>query len=206
MKKAILIIIVLVFLIIAGIISWKYKQSQTDLYLPTRPEGQETYTFRINKDTQLQAVVGNLEYYGFVRNQNALLKALEQSEDTTPGDENSIQVGSNTIDREAVYQLSQSMDTWEIAKVLLNEGTHQNCDHGCPSSVSYPEILPGGDPAPTLSEQYEWVKTYEDCVEAKGQLSSEQYSERTGEPRKCVSPDNREFTQGQDGWNEFKGG
>lgn len=206
MKKAILSIIVLVFLFIVGTISWKYKQSQTDLYLPARPDSQETYTFRINKDTQLQALVGNLEYYGFVNSQDALLKALEQTEDTNAGNENSIQVGGNTIDREAEYKLSQSMDTWEIARILLNEGSHQSCDHGCPSSLFYPEVLPGGDPAPTLSEQYEWVKTFEDCVEAKGQLSSEQYSERTGEPRKCVTLDSQEFTEGQEGWTEARGG
>ena len=38
-----------------------------------------------------------------------------------------------------------------------------------------------------------------------GQLSSEQYSQRTGEPRKCATPDGREFVQGQEGWIESRG-
>lgn len=206
MKKAILGAVIILVLLVFGVIYWKESQSQSELYLPTRPDNQEIYTFRINKDTQLQALVGNLEYYGFVKSKDALLKALKQSKDATQGNEGSIQVGDNTINREAEYKLSQSMDTWEIARVLLNEGTHQDCGHGCPPGSFYPEVLPGGDPAPTLSEQYEWVKTYEDCVEAKGQLSSEQYSEKTGKPRKCVSPDSREFTEGQEGWTEARGG
>jgi len=205
MKNFFLTLIAII--VVAGVILARYhNRSQKELFLPADPQNTESYTFRINKDTKLQAVVGNLEYYGFVKSQDALLKALEEFKDSTPGNENSIQVGNNTIDSEAEYKLSQSMNTWEIAKVLMNEGTHQDCDHGCSSSVFYPEVLPGGDPAPTISEQYDWVKTYEDCVEAKGQLSSEQYSERTGEPRKCVSPDSREFTEGKEGWTEARGG
>jgi len=59
----------------------------------------------------------------------------------------------------------------------------------------YPELLPGGDLALSVNDRFKWVETYEDCVEARGQLSSEQYSQRTGEPRKCVTPDGREFAQ-----------
>ena len=63
--------------------------------------------------------------------------------------------------------------------------------------------------APTISQKYEWVKTYEDCVKSighdGGQLSSEQYAQKTG-IRKCVSPDGREFTQGKEGWTKAVGG
>jgi putative hemolysin len=69
----------------------------------------------------------------------------------------------------------------------------------------YPELLPGGNPAPSATEIYQWVKTYEDCVKAKGQLSSEQYAQKTG-IRKCVTPDGREFTQGKEGWTKAVGG
>ena len=70
----------------------------------------------------------------------------------------------------------------------------------------YPELLPGGNLAPSVNDRFRWVERYEDCVEARGQLSSEQYSKRTDEPRKCVTPDGREFTQGKEGWTEFVGG
>lgn len=184
---------------------YKYQNVQKDKFTAPRPQISTTYTFRVGKDAEIDGVIGNLEYYGFVKDKQALLKALEKTRDNTPGNEDSIQIYGNTIDREAEYTLSQAWDAWKIAQILLNEGKHQDCSHGCPPGLFYPELLPGGDPAPTLSEQHEWVKTFEDCVKAKGQLSSEQYSERTGEPRKCVSPDSREFTEGQEGWTEARG-
>jgi len=183
-----------------------YRQQWLNRFQPTRPDANQTYTFRVSKDAELQGVVGNLEYYGFVQDKKTLLYALEHSTDTTPERTEAIIIGSNTITKEAEYKLSQNMTTWQIAEILLNQGTHQDCSHGCPPGLFYPELLPGGDPATTPSEQYEWVKTFEDCIEAKGQLSSEQYSERTGEPRHCVSPDGREFIQGQEGSRPFRGG
>ena len=101
------------------------------------------------------------------------------------------------------------MTTWQIANILLNKGTTIDCSHGCPGSNFDPELLPGGDLAPTIKQKYEWVKTYEDCVKSighdGGQLSSEQYAQKTG-IRKCVSPDGREFTQGKEGWTKAVGG
>lgn len=157
----------------------------------------------VGEDTTLQAVVGDLEYYGFIRNKTAFKFALRFSKDDKPGGENPIHLGNNTIDRQAVYLLSQDMDAWQLAKVLLNEGTPEDCAHGCPPGRFWPELLPGGELKPS---EYEWVETYEDCVKAKGQLSSEQYSQKTGEPRKCVTPDGREFTQGVKGWGPAIGG
>lgn len=159
--------------------------------------------FTIGKDFTLDAVVGDLHYYGFVKDESALRYALEHTKDTTHGQENAIKIGNNTIASEARYTISQSMTAWQIADILLNQGNFSSCDHGCPESNFSPELLPGGDPAPTIQQKYEWVKTYEDCVKSighdGGQLSSEQYAMRTG-IRKCVSPDSREFTQGKDGW------
>jgi len=202
------VFIVLGLLLIGSIIfGWQYLvKLKNEKYQAPRPLASTTYTFRVGKDAELDGVIGNLEYYGFVKDRQTLLTALEKTNDTTPGNEDSIQIGDKTLDREAEYSLSQAWDAWKIAEVLLNEGSHQDCSHGCPPGLFYPELLPGGEPAPTLSEQYEWVKTFEDCVTAQGQLSSEQYSERTGEPRKCVTPDSREFTEGQEGWTEFRGG
>lgn len=146
-----------------------------------------------------------MKYYDFIKDETIFKYALEHSKDTNPGRENAIKIGDNTIDRETVYKISQSMNAWELADVLLNQGVYQSCDHGCPESNFTPELLPGGDLAPTIKEKYSSVKTYEDCVEAigndSGQLSSEQYYERTG-IRRCVSPDGREFTEGKKGWSD----
>lgn len=169
--------------------------------------------YTIRKDKTLEAIIGDLKYYDFIKDENAFKFALEHTQDNSKEGENYIKVGqgSKTIEREAIYTISQSMNTWELASVLLNDGTRQDCNHGCPESNFNPELLPGGDLAPTISQRYEWVKTYEDCVKAVGtghdggQLSSEQYFQKTG-IRKCVSPDSREFTEGKEGWTPAVGG
>lgn len=167
--------------------------------------------FTIGKDRTLQSIIGDLKYYDFIKDERAFTFALGYTQDNTKGSENAIKVGkgSKTIDRQTVYTISQSMTAWELASVLLNKGAYQDCNHGCPESNFIPELLPGGDLAPTLKEKYSWVKTYEDCVKSighdGGQLSSEQYAQRTG-IRKCVSPDGREFTQGKEGWTTAVGG
>ena len=163
-------------------------------------------TFMVRKESQLEGIVNNLEYYGFVKDKNAFAYALEHSKDNSSGRENAIKIGENTIDVDTDYEVSQTMSAWELADVLLNKGVFNNCSGGCPPGLFYPELLPGGNPAPSLREQYEWVKTFKDCVEAKGQLSSEQYTQRTGNPRSCVSPDGRQFIDGKEGWTEFRGG
>jgi hypothetical protein len=165
--------------------------------------------FTIRKDTTLDAVVSNLKYYDFIKDENAFRYALVKTKDITIGNENSLKIGNNTIDREAKYTISQSMTTWEIADILLNKGEYSSCDRGCPDSNFNPELLQGGDLAPTIKQQYEYIKTYEDCVKSighdGGQLSSEQYYQRTG-IKKCVSPDGREFTKDKDGWTNAIGG
>lgn len=167
----------------------------------------QSVEYFIRENTTLEAVINDLKYYDFVKDKAAFTFALEHTQDNKHEGENVIKVGkgSKTINREAVYTISQSMNAWKLASVLLNEGTRQDCDHGCPESNFQPELLPGGDLAPTLKEKYEWVKTYEQCIEAKGQLSSKQYAQKTG-IRKCVSPDGREFTQGKEGWTDAVGG
>ncbi len=182
-----------------------YKNWQNKFEAPRQNTQLIGYT--IKKDTTLMAIVGDLHYYGFIKDENAFKFALEHTQDTTKGGTNFIKVGrgSKTIEREARYKISQSMTAWQIANVLLNQGELSTCDHGCPDSNFDPELLPGGDLAPTLKEKYSWVKTYEDCTKAighdGGQLSSEQYYQRTGIKR-CVAPDGREFTQGKDGWSD----
>lgn len=179
----------------------RYRRSRFEA---PRQEGQ-IIQFRIGKEATLTGLISNLRYFGFIKDEAAFKYSLENTQDKTPGREEAIKVGDNTIDTQAVYDISQMMDAWKLASVLLNEGKFNDCSHGCPG-MFYPELLPGGDLAPGPEEIYEWVKTYEDCVEAKGQLSSEQYSQMTGEPRKCIIPDGREFTQGKQGWTKAVGG
>lgn len=202
-KKSTVLVLAIFILVVSGVGYFLYKSRLSKFEAPRQntPEIQ----FTVGKNFTLEAVVSDLKYYDFIKDEAMFKYALEHSEDTKTDSENVITVGKNTIDQEAVYKISQSMDAWELASVLLNGGTRQDCDHGCPESNFIPELLPGGDLAPTVKEKYEWVKTYEDCAEAighdGGQLTSEQYFESTG-IRRCVSPDGREFTQGQEGWSD----
>ena len=186
-----------------GILLW-YKNWQSKFDAPR--QNSQSIEFTISKDKTLMAVTGDLYYYGFIKDKDAFEYALQNSKDITPGNDNSLKVGSNSIDRETRYTISQSMTAWQIADVLLNKGIFSPCNNGCPESSFNPELLPGGDLAPNLKEKYSWVKTYEDCTKAighdGGQFSSEQYFQRTG-IRRCVSPDGREFTKGKEGWSDI---
>lgn len=158
--------------------------------------------YRIPEAATTMAITGDLKYYDFIKDERALKFALW------------IEGGvfGKDVKKGMVYEISQTMGAWQIASILLNKdykGKPYDCDHGCPEGNFNPGLLPGGDLAPTISQKYEWVKTYEDCVKSighdGGQLSSEQYAQRTG-IRKCVSPDGREFTQGKEGWTTSVGG
>lgn len=208
-RKRLAIILLVAVLVVSGIAYFIFKNIQSKFEAPRKDTPDIKFT--INKNKTLDAIVGDLKYYDFIKDERAFTFALEHIQDDTKGGENFIKVGKGgeTIERETVYTISQSMNVWELASILLKSGTRQDCDHGCPESNFIPELLPGGDLAPTIKEKYSWVKIYEDCVKAighdGGQLSSEQYYERTG-IRICVSPDGREFTQGKKGWHEAVGG
>jgi hypothetical protein len=156
--------------------------------------------YRVSQTATQMAITGDLRYYGFIKHESTLNFAL-----FIEG-----KIDGKNIQRSAIYEISQSMSAWQIASILLNSSSHFDCSHGCSDSNFDPELLPGGDLAPTISQKYEWVKTYEDCVKSVGhdggQLSSEQNFLQTGRPRKCISPDGREFTQGKEGWSTSVGG
>lgn len=81
----------------------------------------QTVDLRINTNVTLEALVGNLFYYGFVKDEESLLYALKHTKDTTPSNK-AIKVGSTgTIDINAEYRISEDMDTWEISDILLNK-------------------------------------------------------------------------------------
>ncbi len=198
-------------LLLAGGLYW-YKSSQDRFAAPRKDA--PMVKFRVDKQNTLMAVTGNLVYYGFVKDEEALKYALEYTKDNTPGKPGAIKVGNNTIDTETVYDISQSMNAWEIARILLNEGTPsvRDCDHGCEEYNPFtPALLPGGDIAPTWQERmrakYSWVKNYDDCLKAighdGGQVTSEEASKRTGHPRVCNTADGRYFIQGKEGWSDY---
>jgi cell division protein YceG involved in septum cleavage len=202
-KRGLIYLIICIVILGLGFMFW-YQNWQSKFEAPRN--NSQSIAFTIGKDFTLDAVVGDLHYYNFIKDENAFRYALVHLKDNNPGRENSLKVGDNTIDREAIYTISQSMTAWQIADILLNQGNYSSCEHGCPESNFLPELLPGGDLAPTIKEKYSWVKTYEDCVKAighdGGQLSSEQYAQRTG-IRRCIAPDGREFTQGKEGWSDI---
>lgn len=192
-KLPVIPLIAITLILLAGVAVYFTKSRQSKFEAPRQKA--PTIQYRIGREATLMGVVSNLHYYGFIKDEDAFKYALGHAEDATPGQEGAIKVGKNTIDTQSVYEISQSMDAWQLADVLLNKGRFNDCSHGCPG-MFYPELLPGGDLAPGAKEIHEWVKSYDDCVRTRGQLSSEQYHERTGEPRKCVTPDGREFTEG----------
>lgn len=152
--------------------------------------------YRVSEMAKDSAVSGDLKYYGFIKHESALKLAL-----FTEG-----KLFGKEVKRSSIYEISQSMNVWKIADTLLNNGVPIDCSHGCPDSNFDPELLPGGDLAPTLKEKYSWVKTYDDCIKAighdGGQVTSEQAYQRTGH-RICNTSDGRYFVQGQEGYTDY---
>lgn len=86
----------------------------------SKPGVDGTVDLRISDKTTLDALIGNLAYYGFVRDEKSLRYAIEHTKDVTPSD-NAIVVDKNrTIDTNAEYRISENMDAWQIADILLN--------------------------------------------------------------------------------------
>jgi len=87
-----------------------------------RQKQNETVDFRPGKESTLEAIVSNLKYYGFIRSEKALMYALENTKDTTQGNQGALSVGKNgSIDIVASYRISENMTAWEIADILLNK-------------------------------------------------------------------------------------
>jgi len=200
------LLVALVIAILGGFFIYLQKSKLSKFEAPR--QNTQKIQFQVGKDATLDGIVNNLAYYGFIKDENAFKEALLKTNDKTEGRDGAITLtNGNTINTRATYNISQSMTAWEIASVLLNEGKEESCTHGCPPGLFYPEVLPGGDMAPTLQEKYSWVETYEDCIKAGGQTFSEQYLQKTGESDHCVSPDGeREFVQRQEGWTKSVGG
>jgi hypothetical protein len=86
-----------------------------------RSKSDGTVDLRINTNTTLNGLVGNLYYYGFIRDENSFRYALEHTKDVTPSDK-AIKVDQGrTIDTNAEYRISENMSAWQIADTLLNK-------------------------------------------------------------------------------------
>jgi len=87
----------------------------------SKPGVDGTVDLRISTEVTLDALIGNLFYYGFVRDEKAFRYALEYTKDTTQSDK-AIKVGKDgTIDTNAEYRISENMTAWEMADLLLNK-------------------------------------------------------------------------------------
>lgn len=97
----------------------KLRFTQSDL---ERQKQSETVDFRPGSGSTLEAVISNLQYYGFVRSEKAFKYALEHTKDITKGNPGALSVGSNgSIDIVASYRISENMTAWELADTLLNK-------------------------------------------------------------------------------------
>lgn len=148
MKRTVTATTIIALLLLAGAYFYlKNRGPYTETYLP--PEQRKTVEdyfvehmrvssaeaqkmavdgvdLRVSKDTTLQGIVGNLYYYGFIDSEAKINKLLETTKDTTPGQEDSIKVGNNTIDVNSHYYLNYQMSDEEIADTLLNKAKFAN--------------------------------------------------------------------------------
>jgi len=110
--------------------NWQSPKKVEDYFVETlrftkadldRQKQSKTVDFRPGKESTLEAVVSNLEYYGLIRSETALMFALEQTADTTKGNPGALSVGKDgSIDITASYRISDNMTAWEMADTLLN--------------------------------------------------------------------------------------
>jgi hypothetical protein len=93
-----------------------------------KPGNDGKVMLRLREHTTLEGLLGNLEYYGFVKDKETLRYALEYTEDKVPGHADPVIVGDNTVDIWASYRISEEMTAWEIADELLNNPSYFGFD------------------------------------------------------------------------------
>lgn len=98
------LIYLFLFIVILGLASLLWYRNWRGKFEAPRHNTQ-MIEFTISKDTTLDAVIGDLQYYDFIKDKEAFRYALEHAKDTNPGKDNSLKVGNNTIDREARYAI-----------------------------------------------------------------------------------------------------
>ncbi|KKS19624.1 MAG: hypothetical protein UU79_C0014G0010 [candidate division WWE3 bacterium GW2011_GWE1_41_72] len=92
----------------------------------TRVQGNDgKISLRLTDKTNLEALISNLHYYGFIRDEKAFIYALENTKDINAGKANALKIGKNgTIDVGAYYKITEDMDAWQLADELLNKPTY----------------------------------------------------------------------------------
>src|SRR4030042_4814749 len=85
----------------------------------SKPGVDGTVDLRIGANTTLEALVSNLAYYGFIRNEEGFRYALEHTKDVTISDNAIVVDKGRTIDKNAEYRISEDMDAWKIADIFL---------------------------------------------------------------------------------------
>lgn len=93
-----------------------------------KPSSNGKIMFRVRESTTLESLLSNLEYYGFVRDQETLLYALQNTEDIQEGKANPIKINDKTISTWSYYRITEDMTAWEIADELLNNPTYFGFD------------------------------------------------------------------------------
>jgi cell division protein YceG involved in septum cleavage len=127
MKKKIIVFI----LFLAFIFSyWFYN-------VITAPEATaKQATLRVTKNATEYGVIQNLFEKGYIKNKLAFKILLRITKDnTTTEKDNVIRTGFNTIDQEATYTISKSMNAWDMAYILLNRGRFFDGSNGAPDGV-----------------------------------------------------------------------
>lgn len=82
-------------------------------------------SLRLSDKTTFEALISNLQYYGFIKDEKAFIYALENTKDSNIGKANALKVGkSGTIDVGAYYKITEDMDAWQLADELLNKPTY----------------------------------------------------------------------------------
>lgn len=93
-------------------------------YEEAKPLADNGVSFYVTENTTLDGIMGNLYYYGLVKDEKAFREALEKTKDTTPGREGAIKVGNGTIDVNAFYGLKRGLTAWEVADIMLNQANY----------------------------------------------------------------------------------
>jgi hypothetical protein len=127
MKKKMIVIILFLVLIFSY---WLYTGT-------TAPEtSAKQATLRVTKNATEYGVIQNLFEKGYIKNKLAFKILLRTTKDNTTAEKESvIKTGFNTIDQEAIYTISKSMNAWDTAYVLLNRGRFFDGSNGAPDGV-----------------------------------------------------------------------
>ncbi|RJR29194.1 hypothetical protein C4564_02535 [Candidatus Microgenomates bacterium] len=101
------------------------------------------HAMRVTRNATVDGVIENLYSEGYIRNKTAFKLALRLTTDNNNENaDNSLLIGNNTVQTEAVYIVSKDMSAWKVADSLLNHPTSFDCNHGCPEGIFWENLPP----------------------------------------------------------------